>query len=79
MNVNIKKIITKIDVKTFLVTFSYETRKGYYREQQRLLSVIDKDDPKEEFKNWSNKCRTILNAKILSIVEIKELDKVIEI
>lgn len=79
MNVNIKKIITKINVKTFLVTFSYETRKGYYREQQRLLSVIDKDDPKEQFKTWEDNCRTIFNAKILSIVEMKDLNKVIEI
>ncbi|MDU2662964.1 MAG: hypothetical protein E7C54_18860 [Clostridioides difficile] len=79
MNVNIKKIITKINIKTFLVTFSYETRKGYYREQQRLLSVIDKDDPKKQFETWVSNCRTIFNAKILSIVEMKDLNRVIEI
>lgn len=76
---NIKKIKTKINVKTYLVIFGYETRKGYYREQQRLISVLDKEDPKEQFKIWANDCRTIFNAKILSIVEMKDLNKIIEI
>ncbi|MDU1279183.1 MAG: hypothetical protein E6342_00525 [Clostridium sp.] len=79
MNVNIKKIITKINIKTFLVTFSYETRKGYYREQQRLIGVLDKEDPKKQFETWVSNCRTIFNAKILSIVEMKDLNRVIEI
>ena len=76
---NIKKITTRIYIKTYLVTFTYETRKGYYREQQRLISVLDKEDPKENFRTWADNCRTIFNAKILSIVEMKDLNKVIEI
>lgn len=79
MNVNIKKIKSFISIKTFLVTFGYETRKGYYREQQRLIGVLDKEDPKEQFETWVSNCRTIFNAKILSIVEMKDLNRVIEI
>lgn len=79
MNINIKKIKTRINVKTYLITFGYETRKGYYREQQRLISLQDKEDPKDSFKTWASNCRTIFNAKILSIVEIKDLNKIIEI
>ncbi len=79
MNINIKKIKTKINVKTYLVTFEYQTRKGYYREQQRLISVLDKEDPKEQFNTWASNCRTIFNAKILNIVEIKDLNRTIEI
>lgn len=79
MNINIKKITTRINVKTYLITFGYETRKGYYREQQRLISLIDKEDPKEKFKAWVSNCRTIFNAKILSIVEMKDLNRTIEI
>lgn len=79
MNINIKKIITRINVKTYLITFAYETRKGYYREQQRLISVLDKEEPKEQFNTWASNCRTIFNAKILSIVEMKDLNKKIEI
>ena len=79
MNIDIKKIITRITVKTYLITFAYETRKCYYREQQRLISILDKEDPKEQFKTWASNCRTIFNAKILSIVEMKDLNKKIEI
>lgn len=78
-NLNIKKIITNINIKTYLVTFAYETRKGNYREQQRLISLLEKEDPKRKFKVWAKSCRTIFNAEILSIVEMKELNKTIEI
>ncbi|WP_305153877.1 hypothetical protein [uncultured Clostridium sp.] len=76
---NIKKITTSINIKTYLITFSYETRKGYYREQQRLISLLEKEDPKSKFKVWAKNCRTIFNAEILNIVELKELNKTIEI
>lgn len=79
MDSNIKKIKRKINVKTYRVTFSYKTRKGYYREQQRIISVLDNENPKEEFKSWASNCRTIFNAEILSIVEMKDLNKKIEI
>lgn len=75
----IKKIRPSITVKTYLITFEYETKKGYRREQQRLLTTTDKEEPKEIFKNWAKSCRTIFNAKILSIVEIKEEQKKIDL
>ena len=33
----IKRIPIKILVSDFIITFSYETKKGYYREQQRSM------------------------------------------
>lgn len=79
MDSSIKKIKRKINVKTYRVTFSYKTRKGYYREQQRIISVLENEKPKEEFKIWASNCRTIFNAEILSIVEMKDSNKIIEI
>ncbi|MEG1256639.1 hypothetical protein [Clostridium sp.] len=79
MKVDIKKIKTSITILTYLVTFEYETAKGYRREQQRLVSVMERNDPKEVFESWVNKIRTIFNAEILGIVELKELKKIIEI
>lgn len=79
MRIDIKKIRTSIIVKTYLVTFEYETRKGYRREQRRLLTVSSLEDPGEIFNNWAKNCRTISNAKILGIVEIKEEQKKIDL
>lgn len=79
MRIDIKKIRTSVIVKTYLITFEYETKKGYRREQQRLLTTTEKEDPKEIFKIWADNCRTIFNAKILSIVEIKEEQKKIDL
>lgn len=79
MKVDIKKIRNSISIKTFLITFSYETRKGYYREQQRLVSVIEDNDPEDTFREWADRCRTMFKVEILGIVEMKDLDKVIEI
>ncbi|MDU1994752.1 hypothetical protein ABHA39_12490 [Clostridium paraputrificum] len=79
MRIDIKKIRTSIIVKTYLITFEYETRKGYRREQQRLLTVSSIEDPEEIFNNWAKNCRTISNAKILGIVEIKEEQKKIDL
>ena len=79
MKVDITKIRNSISIKTYLITFSYETRKGYYREQQRLVSAIEDVDPKEVFKDWADRCRTMVKVKILGIVEMKDLSKVVEI
>lgn len=79
MRIDIKKIRTSIIAKTYLVTFEYVTRKGYRREQQRLLTVSSIEDPEETFNNWAKNCRTISNAKILGIVEIKEEQKKIDL
>lgn len=79
MRIDIKKIRTSIIVKTYLVTFEYVTRKGYRREQQRLLTASSIEDPEETFNNWAKNCRTISNAKILGIVEIKEEQKKIDL
>lgn len=77
--VRIKKIRSKIIVESYLITFEYETKKGYRREQQRIINITDKQDVKEEFNNWNKTVRTIFNAKILSIVKLIEKTKVIEI
>lgn len=76
---DIKKIKRKISINTYLVTFSYKTYKGYYKEQQRLIKGLNKDDIKEFFKEWSNNIRTMANAEILGIDELKEYTQEVEI
>ena len=71
----IKRIPTKLEIKEYLINFSYETRKGYYREQQRKVKHITKDAAKETFKNWLNTAernRSMANVKILGIDELTE-------
>lgn len=75
----IKKIKREIKINTYLVTFTYETYKGYYREQQRLIKGFNKEDVKEFFLKWSKDIRTMTNAKILGIDELKENTEVVEI
>lgn len=76
---DIKKIKRMININTYLVTFEYDTVKGYRREQQRLIKGFCKDDVKESFKEWSNNIRTMANVKILAIDELKEYTQEIEI
>ena len=75
----IKKIKREIKINTYLVTFTYETYKGYYREQQRLIKGFNKEDVKEFFLKWAKDIRTMTNAKILGIDELKENTEVVEI
>lgn len=70
--VEVKKIPIKLAIKDYLITFSYETKKGHYRQQQRTLKHFDRSAIEGTFKNWSKKQRTMLNVKILGIDEIKE-------
>lgn len=62
-----REVIKKIPSQEFLITFEYETIKGYRREQQRTLTTYDEESAKAIFNKWIKKCRTMLNAKILSI------------
>lgn len=69
----IKRIPTKLEIKEFLVTFEYETWKGHKRKtDKRKIKHFDMQAAKEIFKDWSKTIRTISNAKILDIVEVKE-------
>ncbi|HII4488909.1 hypothetical protein [Clostridium perfringens] len=65
----VKRIPIKIPISEFLITFSYETRKGYYREQQRTLKHFTEEEAIFCFKVWAKNQRTMFNVKILSIVE----------
>ena len=71
----IKRIPIKILISDFIITFSYETRKGYYREQQRTLKHYSVGAAIAYFRNWANNQRTMFNVKILGIVatENKEI------
>ncbi len=75
----IKRIPNKIYIGEFVITFSYETRKGYYREQQRKISATDKAVAEWNFNVWVNKQRTMTNVKILGIVENRNNSKVIDV
>lgn len=71
----IKRIPTKLQIKEFLITFEYETRKGYRREQQRKVKHFTKEAAKEILNNWLNAAerkRSMANVEILGIDEIKE-------
>ncbi|KJZ95390.1 MULTISPECIES: hypothetical protein [unclassified Clostridium] len=76
----IKRIPNIFQVHNYLITFSYETFKGYYREQQREINTTDKESAKVIFNRWLNTAerkRTMTNVKILGIVENKEKSKTI--
>ena len=79
MNEVIKNIPSNIASFKYLVTFSYETKKGYYREQQRYVRHINKESAKIWFTSWSDSIRTMFNVKILSIDEIENSREDIEL
>jgi len=71
----IKRIPTKLEIKEFLITFEYETRKGYRREQQRKVKHFTKEAAKDILNDWLNTAerkRSMANVEILGIDEIKE-------
>lgn len=69
----IKRIPTGIVIHEYLITFEYETWKGKKRKiDKRILKLPNCEDPKRTFKAWWKNIRTISNAEILNIVEIKE-------
>lgn len=76
----IKRIPVKLEIKEFLITFEYETWKGKNRKiDKRTIKHFDYQEAKSVFKKWSKSIRTISNATILDIVEIKENSQVIEL
>lgn len=76
---HIKRIPKVLNVSDFKVCFSYETRKGYYRQQERLVASANKEDAKTDFNIWSKTQRTMANVKILGIVEVENSRKSIEL
>lgn len=72
----VKRIPIKISISEFLITFSYETRKGYYREQQRTLKHYSVGAAIACFRNWANNQRTMFNVKILGIVETEDKETI---
>lgn len=67
-----KNIIRDLAVVTNKVSFAYFTKTGKYKEQSRIFKTIKDEDPKQIFKDWIKEQRTIFNAKILNIVELKK-------
>lgn len=74
----IKRIRNLINIFQYIITFEYETKKGYKREQQRFIYEVDKSRAKATFIKWTKEIRTMFNVKILNIVET-ENKKVIEL
>lgn len=72
----VKRIPIKISISEFLITFSYETKKGYYREQQRSLKHYSEEEAIFLFKAWAKEQRTMFNVKILSIVETEDKETI---
>ena len=75
----VKKIIRKITVKAYLISFGYETRKGYYKDQQRLIKGLDKEDVANILYDWAREQRTMSNVQILGIEELENTIEEIEI
>lgn len=75
----IKRIPTKLEINEYLVTFEYNTVKGYSREQQRRINHFNKAAAKDSFLEWANKVRTMTNVQILGIVKTNTETKVVEI
>lgn len=76
---DIKRIPNKIQVNNYVISFSYNTVKGNYREQQRQIFAINKDEVESSFRDWYWKQRTMANVKILGIEEIKGKSKTIDV
>lgn len=61
----------KIKNKNFIITFEYETKKGYRRLQERFIEAFNKDLAEETLLRWIDTQRTMFNATILNIGEIE--------
>lgn len=72
----IKRIKREIFICTFIITFEYETKKGYRREQQRTIKGFEGENIKFLFKEWSKNQRTMFNVEILSIVKTTEKERI---
>ncbi|MDB2158329.1 hypothetical protein PMX22_00845 [Clostridium butyricum] len=73
----IKRIPNKIQINNYVISFTYNTVKGNYREQQRQIFATNKDEAESSFRDWYWGQRTMTNVKILGIVENKEKSKTI--
>lgn len=76
---DVKRIPRKLRFYKFLITFSYETIKGYYREQERTIYCESRTECVEKFKEWSKKQRTMINVQILVIERTNKEPKIIEL
>lgn len=76
---HIKRIPNKIQINSYIISFSYNTVKGNYREQQRQMFATRKDEVESTFRDWCWKQRTMANVKILGIAEVKEKSKTIDV
>jgi hypothetical protein len=77
---DLKRIPVKLEVKSFIITFEYETWKGHHRKiDKRTVKHIDLDLAKKEFKKAADKFRTAFNVSILSVEENKDSSEIIEL
>lgn len=67
----IKRIPVRLTVKEYLITYEYDTWRGYTREDQRRIKHFDRALAKECFLKWSKNQRTMTNVKILGMDEIE--------
>lgn len=74
-----KLIKNRISINKYKISFSYETYKGYYREQEREVNAISGNNAREVFNDWKSSIRTMTNVKILGVVKLQEKIQVIEI
>lgn len=76
----IKRIPVKLEIKEFIIIFDYQTRKGKRtKTSKRSIKHFDEQEATRAFKKWSKSIRTMSNAQILDIKEIKENSQVIEL
>lgn len=80
MYLDVKKVSSSLIIKTYLITFDYETWKGHKRKSdQRLVKHLNVELAKKRFKEWGKTVRTMSNVTILDIKEIKEDEQKIEL
>ncbi|WP_046057722.1 MULTISPECIES: hypothetical protein [unclassified Clostridium] len=75
----IKRIPNKIQINSYVISFSYNTVKGWHREQQRQMFAISRDEVESTFRDWCWRQRTMTNVKILGIAEEKGKSKTIDV
>lgn len=76
---DLKRIPTNICIREYRISFTYETLKGQYREQQRLIKQLTLEDAKSRFEEWAKTVRTMFKVEILNIEEIENNKEYIEL
>ena len=75
-----KRIPTKLEIKSFLITFEYVTWKGNHRKtDQRMVKHINSEEAKKVFKKAAEHFRTMFNVSILNIKEMAGDNQVIDL